>query len=205
MRTIRSVLRGSGPNALHREIDDENQDEIGLVPTDGTRFRILFLPVADEKAGTNRLHLDLTTTSIDDQNETVARLVEIGARHIDIGQSPDEGHVVLADPEGNEFCIIEPDNLTRMAIGLGSGPRNRNPRAGRHRSAHHLGWSPGCPEDREEPASPRHCTARPRRSASRSRPPDLPRATRVDIGQGAVDWLVMVDPDGNEFCVLSPG
>jgi hypothetical protein len=65
MRTIRSVLRGSGPNALHREIDDENQDEIGLVPTDGTRFRILFLPVAEEKARTNRLHLDLTTTSID--------------------------------------------------------------------------------------------------------------------------------------------
>src|SRR5713226_2490419 len=96
--------------ALHWEIDDETQDEIGLLPTDDTRFRILFLPVPEEKAGKNRIHLDLTSTSIDDQKETVGRLVELGARHIDIGQDPDEGHVVLADPEGNEFCVIEPDN-----------------------------------------------------------------------------------------------
>lgn len=63
---------------------------------------ILFLPVAEERAGTNRLHLDLTTTAIDDQNETVATLVELGARQIDIGQSPDEDHGVLTDPEGRE-------------------------------------------------------------------------------------------------------
>ena len=97
-------------DALHWEIDDESHDEIGLVPTDDTRFRILFLPVPEEKAGKNRVHLDLTSTSVDDQKETVGRLVELCARHIDIGQDPDDGHVVLADPEGNEFCVIEPDN-----------------------------------------------------------------------------------------------
>ncbi|MBA2477250.1 MAG: VOC family protein, partial [Sporichthyaceae bacterium] len=64
-------------DALHWEIDDETPDEIGLVPTDGTRFRILFLPVPEQKVGQNRIHLDLTTTSIDDQQETVARLVEL--------------------------------------------------------------------------------------------------------------------------------
>ncbi|MCU1428654.1 MAG: hypothetical protein JWL83_2654, partial [Actinomycetia bacterium] len=96
--------------ALHWQIDDATHDEIGLVPTDGTRFGVLFLPVPEQKAGRNRLHLDLTSTSIDDQQESVARLLELGARHIDIGQRPDEGHVVLADPEGNEFCIIEPEN-----------------------------------------------------------------------------------------------
>ncbi len=66
-------------DALHWEIDDETQDEIALVPTDDTGFRILFLPVPEEKAGKNRIHLDLTSTSIDDQKETVGRLVERGA------------------------------------------------------------------------------------------------------------------------------
>ena len=95
--------------ALHWEIH-ESRDEIGLVPTDGTTFRIIFEPVPDKKTGKNRIHLDLTTTSIDDQVETVARLVELGGRNADVGQRGDEGHVVLADPEGNEFCIIEPGN-----------------------------------------------------------------------------------------------
>ena len=63
--------------ALQWKIDDETHDEIGLVPTDETRFRILFLPVPEKKtAGKNRIHLDLTSTSIDDQKETVERLVE---------------------------------------------------------------------------------------------------------------------------------
>jgi hypothetical protein len=40
----------------------------------------------------------------------VARLLGLGARHFDVGQRPEEGHVVLEDPEGNEFCVIEPGN-----------------------------------------------------------------------------------------------
>ena len=40
----------------------------------------------------------------------MARALELGGRHLDIGQRPEEGHVVLADPEGNEFCVIEPGN-----------------------------------------------------------------------------------------------
>ena len=94
--------------ALRWEVDDETKAEVGLVPTDDTRFQILFLPVPEKKAGQNRLHLDLTTTSIEDQQASVARLVELGARDIDIGQRPDEGHVVLADPDGNEFCVLSP-------------------------------------------------------------------------------------------------
>ena len=96
--------------ALRWNLDDETPGELGLVPTDGTGFGILFEPVQDRKTGQNRVHLDLTTTSIDDQNDTVERLLVLGARHIDIGQGPDETHVVLADPEGNEFCVIEPTN-----------------------------------------------------------------------------------------------
>ncbi|MEO8897692.1 MAG: VOC family protein [Candidatus Dormibacter sp.] len=97
-------------DALYWEIHDEIPDEIGVVPTDDTRFRIRFEPDPNKKTGQNRNHLDLTTTSIDDQNETVRRLVELGARHIEIGQGLDEPHVVLADLEGKEFCIIEPTN-----------------------------------------------------------------------------------------------
>src|SRR3954447_3494840 len=82
-------------DALRWRVDDGTHDEIALVPTDDTGFRILFLPVQGQKTGKNRIHLDLTSTSIDDQTETVRALVERGARHIDVGQGPDDGHVVL--------------------------------------------------------------------------------------------------------------
>jgi catechol 2,3-dioxygenase-like lactoylglutathione lyase family enzyme len=62
----------------------------------------LFLPVPDDKIVKNRIHFDFTP---DDQQAEVRRLFELGARHVDIGQG-DESWVVLADPEGNEFCIL---------------------------------------------------------------------------------------------------
>src|SRR5436309_15835364 len=68
--------------ALHWELEAETPDEIALVPTDDTRFEIIFEPVPAKKAGKNRIHLDLTTTSVDDQTGTVERLIELGARHI---------------------------------------------------------------------------------------------------------------------------
>ena len=64
---------------------------------------ILFLAVTDEKVVKNRLHLDLRP---DDQVAEVARAEALGARRVDIGQG-DETWVVLADPEGNEFCILQ--------------------------------------------------------------------------------------------------
>ncbi|CAN5289181.1 VOC family protein [soil metagenome] len=62
----------------------------------------LFLAVPEGKTVKNRLHFDFTP---DDQQAEVDRLIELGARHVDIGQG-DESWVVLADPEGNEFCIL---------------------------------------------------------------------------------------------------
>ena len=52
----------------------------------------------------------MTSESFEHMRETVRRALDLGARHIDVGQRPEEGHVVLADPEGNEFCVIEPGN-----------------------------------------------------------------------------------------------
>ena len=62
----------------------------------------LFLPVPEGKTVKNRIHLDFTP---DDQEAEVARLVTMGARHVDIGQG-EQTWVVLADPEGNEFCVL---------------------------------------------------------------------------------------------------
>ena len=66
---------------------------------------ILFLKNSDGKVGKNRLHLDLRP---DDQDAEVARLEALGAKKIDIGQTdlPECTWVVMADPEGNEFCVL---------------------------------------------------------------------------------------------------
>jgi predicted enzyme related to lactoylglutathione lyase len=63
---------------------------------------LLFTPVREVKTVKNRLHIDLRP---DDQEAEVERLVDMGARHVDIGQG-DVGWVILADPEGNEFCVL---------------------------------------------------------------------------------------------------
>jgi Glyoxalase-like domain len=64
----------------------------------------LFVKVPDEKVGKNRLHFDLRPA---DQAAQVERLIGLGAKPIDIGQG-DVTWVVLADPEGNEFCVLAP-------------------------------------------------------------------------------------------------
>ena len=92
------------------EIAGDPGDGMALLPADDTGFLIRFHPTRGQKAGQNHMHFDLTSTSLDDQQQTVARALGLGARHIDIGQRPEEGQVVLADPEGNEFCVIEPGN-----------------------------------------------------------------------------------------------
>jgi predicted enzyme related to lactoylglutathione lyase len=89
-----------------RRTSDE-PDEIALEPPagspeDGLVPELLFLRVPEEKSVKNRLHLDLRP---DDQDAEVARLEGLGARRVDIGQG-DVTWVVLADPEGNEFCVL---------------------------------------------------------------------------------------------------
>ena len=63
---------------------------------------IVFVPVTGGKEGKNRLHLDLRPA---DREAEVERLVDMGARHVDVGQQGDDW-TVLADPEGNEFCVL---------------------------------------------------------------------------------------------------
>src|SRR5215469_14372793 len=74
------------------EMADNRQDGIALLPSDDTGFRIRFLPTQEQKAGQNQMHFDLTSTSLEDQQRTVARSLGLGARHIDIGQRPTSLH-----------------------------------------------------------------------------------------------------------------
>lgn len=85
-------------------------DGIDVLPPDADGFRIRFLPGREPKTGQNRAHFDLTSASQEEQRRTVARALELGGKHIDVGQLPEEGHVVLADPDGNELCVIEAGN-----------------------------------------------------------------------------------------------
>ena len=72
---------------------------------DGVAPDLLFLRVPEERAGKNRLHLDLRP---DDQAAEVARLEGLGASRADVGQGADVSWVVMADPDGNEFCVLKP-------------------------------------------------------------------------------------------------
>jgi len=82
----------------------EDDTEVALSAPDDVRANdVLILRVPDRKQGKNRLHLDLRP---DDQSVEVQRLVSLGATHIEIGQAGDESWVVMADPEGNEFCVL---------------------------------------------------------------------------------------------------
>jgi Glyoxalase-like domain len=66
---------------------------------------LVFVPVPEEKSVKNRIHLDVSPTGCD-QAEELERLLALGARRTDVGQGDDAPFIVLADPEGNEFCLL---------------------------------------------------------------------------------------------------
>ena len=72
-------------------------------PEDGVSPDLLFLRVPEDKKVKNRLHIDLRP---DDQTADVERAIALGARRVDVGQNDTATWAVLADPEGNEFCIL---------------------------------------------------------------------------------------------------
>jgi len=208
------------------ELVDDSYGGVALLPNDDTGFRLRFLPTQRPNTGRNLMHFDLTSTSVKDQQETVTRALELGARHLDIGQRPDELHVVLADPEGNEFDVIEPGNNFLADCGfIGALSSDGTLELGYFWSEA-LGWPLVWDQDQETairsphggpkitwggpPLMPKtgenrlHYDLAP--SSDRGQESEIDRlvslgATRIDIGQGDVDWVVMADPDGNAFCV----
>jgi predicted enzyme related to lactoylglutathione lyase len=103
--------------ALGWRVTFADADEVTLEPPAGSSDEgvlpdIEFLLVSDERVAKNRLHLDLRP---DDQSAEVQRLIGLGASHVDIGQGPECTWVVLADPEGNEFCVLRRFNDEELA------------------------------------------------------------------------------------------
>jgi predicted enzyme related to lactoylglutathione lyase len=98
----------------------ESEDEIVLEPAvgspeDGVAPDLLFLKVPETKTTKNRLHLDLRPQ---DQAAEVERIEALGAQRVSVGQDSDATWVVLADPEGNEFCVLRaltPEELAEDA------------------------------------------------------------------------------------------
>jgi predicted enzyme related to lactoylglutathione lyase len=93
--------------ALHWQVLSEREREVVIGPSETSPVGICFMPSPDPKAVKNRVHLDLTTTA-DDREAEIERLLALGARRVDVGQTGEESWTVLADPEGNEFCVVRP-------------------------------------------------------------------------------------------------
>jgi len=92
-----------GWRRTHEEPDEIVLEPPAGSPQDGVAPDLLFLRVPDPTPGKNRLHLDLRP---EDQDAEVERLISLGARRASIGQGDEVSWVVMADPEGNEFCVL---------------------------------------------------------------------------------------------------
>ncbi len=202
-------------------------------PPDTPGVELVFVPVYDERVVKNRLHLDLASQSAGDQQAMVERLLSAGARWKDIGQG-DVPWTVMADPEGNEFCVADPwpaygntgpiaaitvdcvapgvvaafweqaagwtvqassDAAVSLRATTGRGPwlaftRTGEPHTVKNRV--HLDVA-GFRDDDQAAEVERLIRA---------------GALRAEVGQsdlpeGQLSWVVLTDPEQNEFCVLS--
>ncbi|MEU6816293.1 VOC family protein [Streptomyces sp. NPDC046860] len=206
----------------------------GLVWPDPVAVGVDVVPVPEAGSGTgtaakNRTHLDVATTSLAHQAELVARLRALGAAPLDIGQG-DVPWTVLADPEGNAFCVLEPREVYRDTGPLAAVVVDcADPHAMGRFWGEALGWTVRRTTDdlvhlrSAEGTGPYlelfrsplagtepgrvHLDLLPQPgddlAAEVGRLKDL-GAAGLDIGQGDVPWTCLTDPEGNPFCVLAP-
>ncbi len=99
--------------ALDWVVFEDDPEEFEIRPTADEVPGLLFARVPEPKTLKNRLHLDLRP---DDRDAAVARLLDLGARRVDVGQG-EQTWVVLSDPEGNEFCVLSSRAAPRMSVG----------------------------------------------------------------------------------------
>ena len=191
---------------------------------------LVFVPVTEPKTAKNRVHLDLASESVAHQAAEVDRLLGLGATRADIGQG-EVPWVVLADPEGNELCVLDPrpgyaDTGPVAAVVADCADPVSLARFWREAT----GWI--VHERGEALASLRspfgvgpylELLRVPGTKAVKNRihldvmpyPGDDQRAEverlrehgarPADVGQGEVPWVVLADPEGGEVCVLTPG
>ncbi|MFJ4787076.1 VOC family protein [Streptomyces sp. NPDC088794] len=202
----------------------------GLVWPDPVVVGVDVVPVPERKSATkNRTHLDLATDSLAHQAELVARLTALGATPVDVGQGA-VPWTVLADPEGNEFCVLEPREEYRDTGPIAAVVVDcADPRVVGRFWGEALDWT--LREVTDEHAVLRsarggglylellrvpggktvpdrvHLDLLPYPGDDQAAEVDRLRAlgaTDLDLGQGDVPWTCLSDPEGHEFCVLAP-
>ncbi|GGL10275.1 VOC family protein [Streptomyces flaveus] len=202
----------------------------GLVWPDPVGVGVDVVPVPEPKTtAKNRVHLDLATTSAAHQAELVARLQALGATPAHVGQG-DVPWTVLADPEGNEFCVLEPREIYRDTGPIAAVVVDcADPRAMARFWGEAMDWTlhevtddhavlrsaKGVGPYLEFLRTPDAKTVHGRvhldllpypgddKAAEVARLRAL-GATDLDLGQGDVPWTCLADPEGHEFCVLAP-
>jgi predicted enzyme related to lactoylglutathione lyase len=207
-----------------------NVEPVGFDWPDPAAVCVDVVRVPDPETVRYRAHLDLATTSAAHQAELVARLIELGAKRADIGQG-DVPWTVMADPEGNLFCVLEPRPIYRDTGPIAAVMVScSDPRAmarfwgeamdwtlhkvtddhARLRSAEGVGpylEFLGTP-DKESVCGRVHLDLKPYpgddQAAEVARLRSL-GAQDADVGQGDVPWVCLADAEGNELCVLTPG
>ncbi|MFF4906217.1 VOC family protein [Streptomyces sp. NPDC001260] len=206
---------------------DDLPDGVALLSGNDAGYRLGFRSSQARKAAQNRLHFDLTSSSPEDQRETVARALDLGARHADVGQGPDAAHVVLADPEGNEFCVLEPGNRFLAGCGSIGALACDGSQAVGYFWSQALGWPLVWDQDEETAVqSPKGGTKLtwggpplmpdPGKDLHLDLAPDGDRqaeverlislgAKRLDSAHHPSGAVPLADPDGNEFRVLADG
>lgn len=219
-------LAGFWAGLLGRETDTSG---VVVRPGGDAELALRFRPGPVRRSGPNQIHLHLTSDTPQQQQATVDRALELGGRHLDVGQTPEEEHIVLADPEGNELCVIEAGNsfLADTAF-LGELACDGTREVGHFWSAA-LGWPLVWDQDEETaiqsplggaklawggpPVRPRSGPNVMHFHVSPATPAELDAeverlvslgATRLDGARGGACGLALADPDGNEFYLLSP-
>ncbi|MEU0796471.1 VOC family protein [Amycolatopsis sp. NPDC005961] len=211
-------------------LEEADEVDVRAPEADGWDLDLVFVPVPEAKEVKNRIHLDLASTTLAHQEELVSRALELGGSRVDLGQGA-VPWVVLADPEGNEFCVLEPRDryaqagavaaivvdahdperlaafwarLTGRPVGAREGdvlvglraPSGRGPwleflrndDVKRVKNRVHLDVAP--------PSGADHAAAVSEVVAAGAAP--------ADLGGPDLPWRVLMDPEGNEFCVLTP-
>jgi predicted enzyme related to lactoylglutathione lyase len=212
--------------AAERLTDDPSAFETRVALPDGPFLDLCLQRVSEPVAPSPRLHLDLAGGP--EQEEVVQRAIRLGARHLDIGQG-DVPWVVLADPEGNPFCVMEDRPEYRSTGPLAALPLDSaDPARDLPFWTAVSGWEPA---DTMMPAALRHPSGRGPLlelcTQGRPKPPTVKNrlhldtrlepgedaddavarlvalgGTELDPGWGELPWRVLADPSGNELCVL---
>lgn len=208
----------------------EADGRVVLTPEDHPAYRIVVRRADTPKTGQNRIHLDLTSSSQEDMQARITTVLDLGGRRIDIGQTNEDRHEVLADPEGNEFCVIEPGNSFLADTGVIGAINCDGTRAVGYFWSEVLGWPLVWDQDEETaiqapsggskitwsgpPLMPRPARDR-LRLVLQTAEPNLDGAvarlvahgaTRPDPNHAPTDGVAeatLFDPDGNEFRVIT--